>query len=151
MFICKTCGKVYDAPTNFCSACGGNQIEEQMAEPVYNAAPYQAAPAPAPTPGVSFFGNTALLGAIVSFASAFIAFLAMIFTFVSFDENSFGFASAVISLFSTVLSILGLSLIKKEDTVIPLAKVGIMISFISAMAGAGFSVLSLFAYMGYAF
>lgn len=146
MFICKTCGKAYDAPTNFCSACGGNQIEEQVNAPVY-----AAQTAPAPVPGVSFFGNTALLGAIVSFASAFIAFLAMIFTFVAFDVNSFGFSSATISLFATILSILGLNLIKKDDAVIPLAKVGIMVSFISAMAGVGFSVLSLFAYMGAAF
>lgn len=144
MFICKTCGKTYDVPTNFCSACGGNQIEEVRTEPTYVAAP-------ATSSGVSFFENTALLGAIVSFASAFIAFLAMIFTFVAFDSSSLGFASAVFSLFATVLSILGLNLIKKEDTVNVLAKIGIMVSFISAMAGIGFTVLSMLVYMEYIF
>lgn len=158
MYICKNCGQTFATQTRFCSACGSAAVEEQVAnytpqpEPtVYAPAPEPVAYASAPVaaPGKSFLENTGLLGAILGFFSAFVAFMTMLFTFMSFAASGFASLPVSLSLFTIVVSVLSLNLIKKDDAATPIGKVGSMVSFITAMIGAGFFVLSSFTYLVY--
>ncbi len=130
MYVCKNCGQTYSEPVKFCGKCGGDSFDsnEYMApeySPYSNPTPaYTYASSPAPSGGSK---APAIVGMACGISAVFFAFY-MLIVCASFADSYYRIDEAFASFF-------GFSFF-----VIPLAIVGLVMSFKAGNALKGMSI-----------